>query len=327
MHGYCRTCIPVLLSQRSRYFPEPGIREHSFVYHTKIDKSEAVAVSEKILSITMLLSPPQIYEDIDWPLLRANAMQKKGWKNKGPEQWDKKAGSFAKRNRDSLYTSLFLAQLPLQKSHTVLDIGCGPGTLALPIAVHVKSVTALDFSSRMLSTLDDLAKKENITNICSVQCSWEDNWKEKGIEPHDIAIASRSMGVEDLPAALEKIDQFGKRFVFLSDRIGATPFDEQAFKALGRDFLPGPDYIYTLNILYTLGIHANMTVLTLDRTVTYDNMDSAVSSYSWMFNDISATELKLLKKYISSRIIEKNGEKITVERENPPRWALIWWAK
>ncbi|WP_457575189.1 class I SAM-dependent methyltransferase [Desulfomarina sp.] len=275
----------------------------------------------------MSVTSPKTYEDIDWPSLRANAMQKKGWKSKGPEQWDRKACSFAKRNKDSRYTSLFLAQLPLEKSHTVLDIGSGPGTLAIPIAGHVKSVTALDFSAQMLSTLNNIAAEEHINNINTIQCSWEDDWQSLPLEPHDIAIASRSMGVEDLPAALEKINRYGKKYIFISDRIGATPFDEHAFVALGRDFQPGPDYIYTLNILYSLGIHANITVLTLDRTTTYENMDAALDSYRWMFNDLTAGELELLKKYITGNIVDKKGQTITVERSHPPRWALIWWKK
>ncbi len=275
----------------------------------------------------MSATSPKTYEDIDWPALRANAMQKKGWRSKGPEQWDRKASSFAKRNKDSRYTSLFLEQLPLKKSHTVLDIGSGPGTLAIPISRHVKSVTALDFSAQMLSTLNTLAAEENISNIKTIQCSWEDDWKSLFLEPHDIAIASRSMGVENLPAALEKINDYGRKYIFISDRIGATPFDEHAFKALGRDFRPGPDYIYTLNILYTLGIHANVTVLTLERTTTYENMEAALDSYRWMFNTLNAGELELLKKYITDNIVDKKGHTITIERRHPPRWALIWWEK
>ncbi len=272
-------------------------------------------------------TPPKTFEDIDWPTLRANAMQKKGWKSKGPEQWDRKASSFAKRNKDSRYTSLFLERLPLKKNHTVLDIGSGPGTLAIPIARHVKNVTALDFSAQMLSTLNNLAREENISNITTIQCSWEDNWKNLSLEPHDIAIASRSMGVENLPAALEKINHYGRKYIFISDRIGATPFDEHAFEAIGRDFSPGPDYIYTLNILYTLGIHANVSVLTLDRTTTYENMEAALDSYRWMFNDLNAGELELLEQYITENIVDKKGHAITVERMHPPRWALIWWEK
>ncbi len=272
-------------------------------------------------------SAPKTYEDIDWKSLRGNAMNRKGWKSKGPKEWDGKADSFAKRNRDSLYTSLFVSHLPLESSHTVLDIGSGPGTLAIPISTRVKSVTAIDFSGGMLDTLDKIAAEKQIKNITTIRCAWEDDWTDQGIKPHDIAIASRSMGVRDLAGALEKINRYGNKFVFISDRIGQTPFEESAFTALGRPFQPGPDYIYTLNTLYTLGIYPNVTILQLDRNTTYDNMAEAVNSYSWMFKGITPEETVLLEKYISSRIVATEGSKITVERDDPPRWALIWWGK
>jgi SAM-dependent methyltransferase len=270
---------------------------------------------------------PKTYKDIKWAALRANAMNRKGWKSKGPKEWDGKADSFSKRNKDSAYTSLFLSHLPLENSLTVLDIGSGPGTLAIPIATRVKSVTAIDFSRGMLSTLNTVAAEQQINNIATIQCAWEDDWAAKEIKPHDIAIASRSMGVGDLAAALHKINSYAKKYVFISDRIGDTPFEKSAFTALGRSFEPGPDYIYTLNTLYTLEIHPNVTVLQLNRDTVYTDMAEAVDSYSWMFKAITPEETILLEKYICSRIVSSENGRIVVRRDNPARWALIWWEK
>ncbi|KJR99557.1 MAG: hypothetical protein VR65_16225 [Desulfobulbaceae bacterium BRH_c16a] len=267
------------------------------------------------------------YADIDWTVLRENALKKKGWQNKNAKEWDGKARSFAGRNKSSAYIELFLSHLPLQQDMTVLDIGSGPGTLALPIAKKVKSVTAVDFSRSMLDTLEELAGAERIGNINTVHCAWEDDWQARGIQPHDIAIASRAMGVKDLKAALEKINAFALQYVFLSDRIGVTPFEIGAFEALGRPFAPGPDYIYTLNILYTLGIHANVMVLRLEQDVSYSSMDEAVASYSWMFHDITPPEMAALEHYISRQTISSDADRLTVRRATPPQWALIWWQK
>jgi len=275
----------------------------------------------------MCNSKPQTYGDIDWVTLRENARAKKGWTSKSSSDWDKKAQSFSKRTKDSRYIDLFLAELPLTPSMSVLDIGSGPGTLALPMAPLVKSVTALDYSQGMLDTLATLSQEQQIKNIRPVQCAWEDDWHQKGIEPHDIAIASRSMSVKDLRAALEKINSYGTKYVFISDRIGPTPFEPAAFKALGRSTATGPDYIYTLNILYTMDVHPNVTVLELERDATYSSMDEAINSFSWMFHGITVEEEKILKKYIDSRIIHSDHNGITVRRDSPPRWALIWWKK
>jgi len=269
----------------------------------------------------------ETFADINWSDLRARAMAKKAWRNKSPKEWDAKAASFSTRNKSAAYIDLFLDLLPLDSSMSVLDIGSGPGTLALPIAGRVDSVTAIDFSAGMLQVLNDLAASENINNIRTIQCAWEDDWQAKGLQPHDIAIASRAMGVEDLRAALEKIDRYGRKYVFLSDRVGATPFDVAAFAALGRPFAAGPDYIFTVNILYTLGIHPNMTILTLERESTFSSMDEALKSYSWMFSDMSTAETAALENYLMKQIVRRNGEEITLCRQDPPRWAVIWWRK
>lgn len=270
---------------------------------------------------------PKTYADIDWIVLRDNAMKKKGRRNKDAKEWDGKARSFAGRNKSSLYADLFLSHLPLKPDMTVLDIGSGPGTLAIPIARKVKTVTAIDFSLTMLDTLKELAAVEQIGNIRRVHCAWEDDWQAKGIQPHDIAIASRAMGVHDLEAALKKINAHALQYVFLSDRIGVTPFEPGAFEALNRPFAAGPDYIYTLNILYTLGIYANVLVLKLEQDVTYGSMDEAINSYSWMFHDITPEELVVLEQYISGQIIGTDKDSLTIRRATPPQWALIWWQK
>lgn len=273
----------------------------------------------------MKISAPQSYSEIDWALLRSNALAEKGWKSKTSSDWDQKARSFAGRNTGAEYSDLFVSSLPLRPEYSVLDIGSGPGTLSLPISRKVASVTALDYSKGMLDTLESIAKQEEITNVKTCLCAWEDDWHDKGIVPHDIAIASRSIGVKDLHAALKKINSFGSKYVFLSDRIGSTPFDSGAFDAIGRPFQPGPDYIFTLNILYTLGIHPNIKVLRLAQENTFRDMDHAVEAYRWMFKDLTIKERSLLEQYLIKQTVAKDEGQVTIRRSSPPEWALIWW--
>ncbi len=270
---------------------------------------------------------PLHYAAIDWEALRQRALAEKGWQEKGPAEWDKKALSFAGRNKSSAYIDLFLARLPLDPALTILDIGSGPGTLALPLAEQVKSVTAVDFSPGMLALLRDQATIRGLDNIRTVCCAWEDDWEKQGITPHDLVIASRALGVRDLRGALAKLNHYASKWVYLTDKIGATPFDPEAFAALGRPFVAGPDYIYTLNILYTLNIHPNMIVLELEQELHFTSLEEAMASYSWMFQALTPRETDALREYIVSHTVAGTGSTLTVRRKSPPRWALIWWQK
>ena len=275
----------------------------------------------------MTCSSPFTYEDIDWVRLWTNDRTKRSWSSKGAADWDKKAPSFAQRNNQSQYNSLFLSRLPLEPSFSILDVGSGPGTIALPIARQVHTVTAIDYSQKMLDIVQERSKKEGLNNITCVHCSWEDDWQHCNIEPADIAIASRSMNVADLSLAIDKLNSYAKKYVFISDRIAPSPFDPDAFAAIGRDFNSGPDYIYTLNLLYSKAIHPHVEILQLTQDIEFENMDEALESYTWMIKEITSTELKQLKQYLTSRTIFSEKGRVVITRRHPPRWALIWWKK
>lgn len=275
----------------------------------------------------MKCSSPFTYADIDWMRLWTNDRAQRSWSSKGAADWDKKAPSFAQRNNQSQYNSLFLSRLPLEPSFSILDVGSGPGTITLPIARQVHTVTAIDYSQKMLDIVQERSKKEGLSNINCVHCSWEDDWQHYNIEPADIVIASRSMNVADLSMAIDKLNSYAKRYIFISDRIAPSPFDPDVFAAIGRDFNSGPDYIYTLNLLYSKAIHPHVEILQLTQDIEFENMDEALESYTWMIKEITSSELKQLKQYLTSRTILSEKGRVVITRRHPPRWALIWWKK
>ncbi len=271
------------------------------------------------------MHPKITYSDIDWYQLWQNAREKKSWTAKGPADWDKKAPSFAKRNSDSPFIDLVMQRLPLTPKTTVLDAGSGPGTLSLPLARRVQSVTALDYSRGMLDVLEEQAQQQGSSNIRTVHGSWEDDWKELDMEQHDICIASRSLAVANLGAALAKLNSYARSHVFVVDRISPTPFDHGAFKAVNRPFRSGPDYIYTINTLYSMGIHASVDVISLKQESRFADIRAAMDSYCWMFKDLNSEEEKNLQNYIERNSRQAQDGSLLVKRANPPRWAIIFW--
>ena len=265
------------------------------------------------------------YQDIDWSELWQQAIKKTRRRRKKPADWDQKAESFASRTVHSVYTEKFIRLLSPQPDWSILDIGSGPGTLALPLAHQVKTVTALDFSAKMLEILKKQAKKENLHNIHCHQLSWEDDWAARDIKPHDVAIASRSMAVTDLKGALLRLNNFATKLVCLTDRVKQGPKDPDAFTAIGREKNSTPDYIYTVNILYQMGILPKVDYIGLEDKLHYSSFSEALASYTWMFNDLTHSEQQKLNNYVRSISLVNEDNSITLKRRHVPTWAFISW--
>lgn len=268
-----------------------------------------------------------LYDDIDWQLLWKNSRETKSWKSKNAGEWSKRSASFAQRTRHSPYVRQFLESVAVDRNTTLLDVGCGPGTLAVPFAQKVSRVTAIDYSQGMLEQLEAYAREEGVENITTIKCAWEDSWEEKQIGRHDLVIASRSMNIEDLAAGIEKLEKHAVSQVVMAERIAPTPYDPDAFAAIGRSFSSGPDYIYTMNMLHHLDIHPRIEHIELTAEPCFENLDAAVQSYRWMFRDLSEEEERKLTLFLSSRIIKEDDGGIIIKRNYPQRWALLSWAK
>ena len=76
-----------------------------------------------------------------------------------------------------------------------------------------------------------------------------------------------------------------------------------------------------------MGIYPNVTILKLEQITEYASLTEAINSYSWMFHGITPQENKDLEKYLTGKIIHSENGRVTVRRDSPPQWALIWWEK
>lgn len=265
------------------------------------------------------------YRDIDWNELWLAEQKGKSYKRKKKKDWNLRAASFAKRSADSDFSTLFLEKMNPEQGWSVLDVGCGPGTLAIPLAERGLQVTALDSSEGMLEQLQLRVQETAVTSITKVHASWTDSWQDLGLKKHDVAIAARSLAVTNLRAGLEKLNRFATEKVFVADRVGSGPFDPDLFAAIGRDFEPGPDFVFTVNILFQMGITPQIDYLEFDQKRTYLNYQDAYDAVIWMVDDLTAAEEKKISGYVAGRLHENNDGTVTFTRRTPVKWAFISW--
>jgi len=249
-----------------------------------------------------------------WPDLRERA-----------KYWDKRAPSFARRG-PSLYARTFVGLMAPQPHWSVLDVGCGTGTLAIPLAPLVARVTAMDFSRAMIERLLRDCREAGIQNVRALHAGWEDDWDAAGIGVHDVAIASRSLVVEDLEAAIRKLDRAARRRVCIVAPAGDGPLDRRTVEAVGRPFRRNPDYIYVYNLLHQMGIHADVTMIKVEDERAFGSQEEALAFYRMLLEDLDGAEEARLRTYLSEQLVGQDG-KWRLPGADVGRWALIQWEK
>jgi len=81
--------------------------------------------------------------------------------------WDVVAVGYAETTSQTLmqYAEVAVAESNLKPGATILDVACGPGALALKLAVKASRVHAIDFSESMLEVFRSNLKRSGTKNI------------------------------------------------------------------------------------------------------------------------------------------------------------------
>ena len=83
-------------------------------------------------------------------------------------------------------------------------VSAGPGTLAIPFAEKAAHVTAVEPAEGMCSVMQEKMAEFGVKNITIVQKRWEDVDVARDLEPpYDVVIASFSLGMQDIRAAID----------------------------------------------------------------------------------------------------------------------------
>jgi SAM-dependent methyltransferase len=264
--------------------------------------------------------------DIDFEAIWAN--QIKHFSSYGRDNaagyWDRRAQTFSNPLRKSSYTNDLLQRMELHRSYSVLDVGCGSGIMAIPMAGIVRKVTAIDISSRMLDILKESADRKGVRNIHIMNKDWTEVIPGQGIPSHDVVLASRCLSGPGITDSLRKIDMMAKRTCYITWRAGqGDDFEIETYKALGWEYHPHPEYAVIWNVLYSLGIRANLEIFESIQEERYPNLEQAVTNLC-RGETVSDRIKDKLATFVENRFSNKNGYLYHQSRIN---WALIWWQK
>lgn len=248
------------------------------------------------------------------------------------QYWDSRAPSFAKVAGSSPYAETFVELAGIHPGETVFDMGCGSGTLALPLARAGHHVYACDFSQVMIDLMMKCANLEGIQACIHPEVlSWDEDWSHIEAPVCDVAVASRSLATADMESALRKLDSMARRRVCITLTTGLSPrADEVLLKAMGREVPAYPDCVFAFNILWSMGIQAQVDYIRSERTSEFESFEEAIDKTCEILNATPEERTHLIE-YSAEHLHEKHKEDgIRIWEYDHTRitsWAFISWDK
>jgi cyclopropane fatty-acyl-phospholipid synthase-like methyltransferase len=257
-------------------------------------------------------------EPIDFAQMYKEHKKSTIFKGKSSSDWDDKSKEMAVSMQNSSYVDEFISRMDISGDEVVLDIGCGPGTLAIPLAKKVKQVIAIDFSSQMLKELEVYAEKEGVTNIQTYHIGWDDDWSELPLV--DIAVASRSVEVHDIDKALAKMNEKVTKACYVTYKAGGSYVDMEILEYIGKKIIAKPDFWYIPILLYKNGYFPKIDYIASQKgSVKSSNAEEFVRSLIWSLGELNEEQQEKAKEYHELFIENKNTH------PKPFTWAFISW--
>lgn len=224
--------------------------------------------------------------------------------------WDRRAKGFHRTTKATVVYDPFLHRLQhvVTAQTSVLDVGAGTGRLAIALAPQAREVIAVEPNAAMLDYLRRDADEQGLTNLTCLQTTWQSVPDDLSA---DIVICSHVLyPIKDIVPFLTKLKAASRVACYIYMR--ATPIDAltspiwRHFHGDDRNLPPG--YIHALDVLYEMGIFANVEIVETPQSLRYPSLDIAVDELVEQLilpnDEHTRTELRGL---LEGWLIERDG--------------------
>jgi SAM-dependent methyltransferase len=271
---------------------------------------------------------------INWEAIQKLSMPPMPQKPETDPAWEQKFADFYNKvaSMEKTYTLNQVNALPLLPEDTLLDMGCGPGRLSVPLAQRVKSVTSLDMSEAVLRYCETNARAAGLTNLTTKKMDFHDAVAGENIGLHDVVICSRSVGLWDL----KKLSGFASRLTaivlfanapaipqLLSNIFRGTTADQkhkQPFLKFGQDRRVNYNIFY--NIAYDLGYEPNVRIVEDGFAKDYETKEMAYEDIISLGN-VDEDKMDIYKRNLDNYLVQNRSGSFSFFMET--RTCVIWW--
>jgi SAM-dependent methyltransferase len=210
---------------------------------------------------------------------------------------------------------------------SVLDIGSGPGTLAVPLAKLGCRVTVVEQAPLMCQALEDYRVQQEAPPIKIITRQWEDVTGEDLQGPFDLILSSFSLTMTDIAGTIRMIQRISSGKVYLFWFLTPPSWAEMMqdlWPALhGREYYPTPLADCLWNTLYEMGIYANLEVMEAAPPVVYESIMQAAEVITKRFECTEEWQNNIVYEYLTKNSSLAPDGRIFAGGEH--RSAAIWW--
>jgi len=205
-----------------------------------------------------------------------------------------------------------ISGLHLGPDSRVLDIGAGPGTLAIPLSARVYQVTTVEPSPGMTQVLQENLSERRIKNIQCIQKRWED--VDPAVEldsPYDAVVAAFSLDMPDIREAVQKMIRVCSGHVYLYWFSGVpswTAYYQAVWPSLhGVPYQPSPKFNVLIGVLKQMGIRPHVEFIPTHFPIRFRSLDDALEELSPEFAVCTDPQREMLVRFLDRILVPEGG--------------------
>ncbi|MBV9688556.1 MAG: methyltransferase domain-containing protein [Ktedonobacteraceae bacterium] len=192
--------------------------------------------------------------------------------------WDRRAPTYYLAVKDTLAQDALFLRLrnEVTAQTTLLDVGAGTGRFTFALAPQAKHIVAVEPNASMLSYLRQDATMQGLTNISYIPSTWQEAPSDLRA---DIVLCNHVLyPIREIDTFLLKLRAATQHVCYIymwathPDGLNAHLWPH--FHGEPRHLLP--PYINALDVLYEMGIYADVQVVRLPLSLRYTSLEHAV---------------------------------------------------
>lgn len=213
----------------------------------------------------------------------------------------------------------------LRPDDTLLDIGAGTGRYVPLLARGAARVLAVEPSASMRERIAQRVEEERLANVDLIGAAWP--LPEAPV--CDLAIAAHVLyGVREIGPFLLQMRAAARRACFLllgvrQPSFYISPFWERLY---GQPRLPLPAALECLNVLFQLGIPANLTLIPSNSQSVFADEQEALEGLRLRLYLAPGPASEAALRPLIDELLERDEQGRLAPRGQPSHSAVIWWS-